>query len=438
LAETIYDADTGTYTTIEVPTSDLTQDRATVGATKLLRSGTELSLSTAATRRDSNSTTVVGSQVLSATDRYDTSLTARVVQPLLQGAWSGINLARLRQAQSVLAEEQLRSRAQAADVTLAAQQAYWTLSHAYARRDLLGSSVEAAQQLVDEMQARADRGLATPIDLLQAQAELAQRKEDLIQAEVAIGTAGDELAEAMGGLLDQGGVGYTPVVAELPRGEVPLAAFQGVWPRVLEEDFDARIQQEAIARNDLDRIIAEDMHKPRLDAYAQGSLLGVDESGPGRAYGDAARREGHSWSAGVEFSVPWGRREGLARSRQADLIVEQAKIRLIQIKQDLYKRARLAWRTVNAGNERLKAARARLEFEDGAYDQARARYDRGLTSFRELLEARRDLDSARSVYIDVLRDLAIARGALARMDGSLFEQIDFSHNPAPATDAPQE
>jgi len=406
----------------ETQASQYEQDNVTVGASKRVSTGATATLETSLTRTESNAA------VVRAGEQFDTALTLRLVQPLLQGAWSGANLARLRQAESRLAEEQLRLRGRAMDLTLEVTRRYWTLSHAYARRDLLLSALEAAQALVDEMQARADRGLATPIDLLQAQAQLASRKEDLILAETAIADAGDALAEAMGNLLRDPGTGFTPEVADLPLTEVQMGDFQKIWVQVLIEDLDTRIQELAIERSDLQRLIELNARRARLDAYAEGSLQGNDEGRAGRAYRNALSHDGHAWSAGVQFSVPWGQREGIARVRQAELLIEQAKTRLIELKQDLYKRARAAWRNVDAGNERLRAARTRVEFEENAYAQARARYDRGLSSFRELLEARRDLDTARLVLVDVLRDLAIARSSVARLDGSLFQQLG---NPLP-------
>lgn len=438
LPDTVYDPVTDSLVTVEQSNSVVKRDRLTVSASKQLATGASVTLSTTTSRTSSDASYVLGDQVISAAERHDSTLAARVVQPLLQGAWSGVNLARLRQAQSQLAEERLRLRSRALDVTESVTQRYWALSHAYAQRDLLQSSLEAAQALVNEMEARAERGLATPIDLLQAQALLAERKEAHIQAQNAIADAGDELSQLMGNLLGGTDMWETPAVLPLPRGEVPMVPFATVWPRVLREDLDTQIQEEAIARNDLQRLIDNDARKMRLDAYAEGALVGVSDGSVGRAYGSAIDRDGHEWSAGLQFSIPWGQRDGIARARRADMVLQQAKIYLIELKQDLYKRARNSWRTLDAGNERLKAARAQVEFQDNAYAQAKARYDRGLSSFRDLLEAQRDLDTARMTYIGVLRDLAVAKSALARLDGSLFETLQFSQSQVPGAGAPQE
>ena len=77
--------------------------------------------------------------------------------------------------------------------TAAVKQAYWTLKATLANVTVQQRSLELAQELVRQNKARVDIGQTPPLDLLQAEAEVAQRRENLIRANTAVGDAEDRL-----------------------------------------------------------------------------------------------------------------------------------------------------------------------------------------------------------------------------------------------------
>jgi outer membrane protein len=75
----------------------------------------------------------------------------------------------------------------------AVKQAYWTLKALLANVTVQQRSLELAQELVRQNKVRVDVGQAPPLDLVQAEAEVAQRRESLIRANTAAGDAEDHL-----------------------------------------------------------------------------------------------------------------------------------------------------------------------------------------------------------------------------------------------------
>jgi len=73
------------------------------------------------------------------------------------------------------------------------KQAYWTLKATLANVTVQQRSLELAQELVRQNKGRVDIGQTPPLDLLQAEAEVAQRRENLIRANAAAGDAEDHL-----------------------------------------------------------------------------------------------------------------------------------------------------------------------------------------------------------------------------------------------------
>ena len=92
-----------------------------------------------------------------------------------------------------LESSELRVRESVVQTTAAVKQAYWTLKATLANVTLQQRSLELAQELVRQNKARVDVGQTPPLDLLQAEAEVAQRRENLIRANTAAGDAEDRL-----------------------------------------------------------------------------------------------------------------------------------------------------------------------------------------------------------------------------------------------------
>src|SRR5690606_9820486 len=103
------------------------------------------------------------------------------------------------------------------DLLQATELAYWELADAYARRRLRQSNVELSSRILSEAQERERLGLATRLEVLQAEANLAQSNEEIIRADRAISEAADGLLATMG-VLDEATVLTTaPEVQALPE-----------------------------------------------------------------------------------------------------------------------------------------------------------------------------------------------------------------------------
>ena len=92
-----------------------------------------------------------------------------------------------------LESSELRVRESVVQTTAAVKQAYWTLKATLANVTVQQRSLELAQELARQNKTRVDVGQTPPLDLLQAEAEVAQRRENLIRANTAAGDAEDRL-----------------------------------------------------------------------------------------------------------------------------------------------------------------------------------------------------------------------------------------------------
>ncbi len=120
---------------------------------------------------------------------FTSTLTASYVQPLLRDF--GIDNIRqqiaIAQINRDIGAETLR--ATIAQTIANVRNAYWELVFARAAVDVAQRSLDLAQKLVEDNQARVEVGTLAPIDVVQAEAEAANRRQTVAQVEATLATA---------------------------------------------------------------------------------------------------------------------------------------------------------------------------------------------------------------------------------------------------------
>jgi len=340
-------------------------------------------------------------------------------QPLLRGAGRTVASADLIRAVSDLMVARLDLRDRALRVAADAETAYWALAAAQAKAALRRSSLEAADSVLAEADERARVGLGTELEVLQARARRAAQRQSLLVARQAVEEAEDTLMTRLGVLPESRPALVTFRVETLPADEPAPMEWSQLLGEVLAGDPGLSRVMETIDQRERDRRVAGNTIKPRLDFVASAGLLGVD----GRAV-DAVTsglsRDGDRWSAGVEFSMPLGQRDGRARERAARARLAQAEADLAAYRQDLVSEVRARWRAVVLGRERLEADRASADANRRAFEQARARLASGLATVRDVLEAQSNLDVAESTLLDTQLELRRSAIILDRLAGRLL------------------
>lgn len=393
-----------------------------LAANKAFSTGTEVTLSTNLNRSSSNSSNALLNPDYSAETRIN------LRQPLLKGFGQKVNLAPLARA---IARDYL-TRLQIRDAALAliaeTETRYWALAVARQEVTLRQSTLDLAQTLLDEIRERHKVGLATKVDELQALAEVATAQESLLVAKKNADDAQDELLRILGTLPD---TSQSPIlwqqyeVAPLPQDTPQLEAFGIILGRALEHDLNSAIQKENLSIRRIESTEARNNRLPQLDLAASGAYLGRDNDF-GTAYQNVSTQDGYNWSLGLEISIPWELRAERARYRQAQIREKQAQQSLEDIRQQLVLNVRQAWRSVQIQQERLTSAEAAHKLRAEAYIQELARYETGISTVRNTLQAQRDLDDASLRALRARQALINARIELTRLDHTLLDTHGFS------------
>ncbi|GHC11166.1 hypothetical protein GCM10007047_30590 [Cerasicoccus arenae] len=388
-----------------------------LGVGKRFTTGTEVALETRLNRGTTNSTNAL------LNPDFSSRLGFEVRQPLLAGFGEAVNLAAVTRAQIGLRSSRLTVRREVLDLIANVEIAYWNLAAARQRQALFISNLRLAKSLLEENIERERVGLATRLDVLQAEASLAARSEEVILSQETADNAEDRLRSVLGILYSET---LQPLDVEpLPENDPLLPPFRESVTGALASDMESQIQLELIGQLEVDRVVATNNTLPDLDVYAGAGILGR-ESNATVAYQSAFETRGYDWNVGLELSLPWGMRAEEARLRSSVRSIYRAETQLAEIQQELLRRLRLAWRSIASGRERLATTRASLRLNAESFEQERARYDAGLSNFRNVLEAQRDFDDAKLRHLSALYDLREAVVLLARLDGRLLARHGFT------------
>lgn len=332
-----------------------------------------------------------------------------ISQPLLRDRKMDLARQQTIVAKRNLESSELRVRESAVQTTAAVKQAYWTLKATMANVMVQQRSLELAEELVRQNKARVDVGQTPPLDLLQTEAEVAQRRENLIRAKSAVGDAEDRLRRL---IMDPADASFWRVRLD-PTDE---PAFGSVLPdvdAVAAGTFSERYDLER-ARKDLQNIVTSveflnDQKLPdvRLETSYRGnglggtrflrtgefpgSIIGTTRRSYGSVLGQAFDNSYPTWSVGLTVSYSLGRSFEEAGLARAQVERRQATRRIASLQLDIAETLRLAVRQVHSTAERIEATRAGATVARQRLDVEQRRYEVGLSTSFLVTQAQRDL-----------------------------------------------
>jgi outer membrane protein len=304
---------------------------------------------------------------------------------------------------------ELRFRESVVQTVAAVKQAYWTLKATLANVTVQQRSLELAQELARQNKVRVDAGQIPPLDLVQAEAEIAQRRENLIGARTTAADAEDRLRRL---IMDPGDVSFwrtsvDPV--EEPAGRGPLPDVDAAVATALNERYDlARAGRELEnARTNVEFLSNQKLPDVRLETSYRGSGLGGTQllrtgDFPGvvtgtrsrslaDALGQAFTPDYPTWSFGVTVNYPIGRSFEEASLARAEVERRQVAQRIASLRLETAESIRQAGRQIQSNTERVDAAHAGATLAEQRLDAEQRRFEVGLSTTFLVTQAQRDL-----------------------------------------------
>jgi len=291
----------------------------------------------------------------------------------------------------------------------AVKQAYWTLEANVANVSVQQRSLELAQELARQNRVRVDAGQIPPLDLVQAEAEVAARRENLIRASTAAEDAEDRLRRLIMDPSDQlfWRVRLNPI--EEPPERLPLPDVDAAVAAAMSGRYDITRAGHDLenTRTNVEFLKNQKLPDVRLETSYRGSglagteflrtggfpgvLTGTRSTSFGDALGQAFTPDYPTWSLGVTVSYPIGRSYEEASLTRAQIEERQLGQRIASLRLEAAETIRQAARQIKSAAERVDAARAGAELAEQRYDAEQRRFDVGLSTTFLVTQAQRDL-----------------------------------------------
>ena len=386
-------------------------ERIEGGLRQQLPTGTNLELSVQSSRTDRLGDTAT------SPEQYSSRAGVTLTQALLRGGRIDSNLASLRQAEidTLASVYELRGFAEA--LVAEVEAAYWDYVLAGERVRIFSEALDVAEQQLDETRRRIQVGDRPETDETAAQAEVALRRQGLIDARNQRessrlgllrlmnppGASWDTSVEAQ----DQ------PEVLDLPLGEVGEHVLLG---RRLRPDInEARLR---IRRSELEIVRTRDGMLPRLDFFVTLGKTGYADS-----FGSSWRDldgPGYDFQAGIQAEMPLFRRAEQARSDRAGFNRDQAVQAVANMRQMVDLDVRNAWLEVERTREQVEAVAVTRRLQEEVLRAEQARFEVGETTAIVVAQAQRDLLESRLEEIDAAASWRQAVTELHRQSGTLL------------------
>ena len=358
----------------------------------------------------------------SGSDRAPDQHTARVgltaTQALLQGLSPEANLASIRQARldGLISEFELRGFTET--LVASVEQAYWDVVLARREIEIFERSLEVAQQQQAEVERRVEVGVLAEVELAASRAEVALRREALINAR-----ANHEARRlVLLRLLNPPGPMMWDRVLELDEvpGEldVELDAVEShvaLGERLRTDLNEARLRLE---RGRLEVVQTRNGLLPRLDLFVSLGKTGFADSF-GSAWGDLDG-SGYDATVGVNFEQPLGNRAARAQDTIARVSRQQAAEALGNIQQLVQFDVRRAHLEVGRTREQIAATVATRELREQTLGVEEEKFRVGTSTALLVAQAQRDLLESRIAEVRALVQHRQALIDLYRLEGSLL------------------
>jgi outer membrane protein TolC len=377
---------------------------------------------TGTTRLNRNERTQASSSTLNPAYNSDVGLSVR--QPLLKGAGTSINNAALERARLGTARARADFAAQVFTVVRDVEVAYSNLALAREQVGIRSFSLEVRKKLYEENRARREAGVATDLEVLQAEVGVATAARDLLLARQTARDREDELLRLLGQETFENPVG--PVA--LPPINEPVIDLAASLARARANTPEYASALASIRQQEIDVASAKNARLPQLDLGAQAGYNSTDATAKD-ATTNLWSGDGYNWQVDLSLSFPWGFREERARLRQARAGRDREELRLAQIEQQILVSVRNAVRALETGAENLRLSTLAAQLSGREYEVEKARYDSGLSTFRRVQETQEAFDQAKLSELQAKVSLRTAQANLDRLEGNAAERYRITLAP---------
>ena len=363
-----------------------------------------------------------GSRTSTGGELDSARLGVSVTQSLLKGAPVAVNLASLRQARLDTLASEYELRGFAETLVADAEQKYWDVVLAERSMQIVSNSVILAGQRIEETRERIRVGALPAVELAAAEAELAVRREGLIDAAGNLDTSRLQLLRFLG---PPGSNGWSASLTltdapllppDLSRLESPDRHAE-VALRLRPEMNQARL---SLQRGELEVVKTRNGLLPRLDLFVNLAKTGYADSFGGTP--GHLKDSTYDAEIGVTFEQALGNRAARAAHERASLSLAQGAESLANLGQLVQLDIRTAYVDLVRARQQVEATAATRKLQEEARNAELAKFQVGKSTSFLVAQAERDLLAGQLAEVQAVVGCLKSLVNFYRLEGSLLER----------------
>jgi outer membrane protein TolC len=300
--------------------------------------------------------------------------------------------------------------------------AYWDLKYAMANLEVQRQSLDLARQTLKDNRTRVEVGTMAPIDIVEAESEVARNEEAVIVAEAGIKQAEDALRALIFDPATPAFWTMTLDPVDAPVMSQPPIDVDGAVRTALDKRTD--LQQ---ARKNLDTVddnikyyknqllpqltLQADVNTAGLGGtqFLRGSgfpppVIGEVDRGYGNVLGDSFTFDYPTWTFAVNVSYPLGKSTTEATLARTRIEKTQGELSVKNLELQVGTQVRNLGRNVNTNLKRIEATRATRQLNERRLEAEQKKFAVGTSTSFLVFQAQRDLATARANELKAIVD----------------------------------
>jgi len=354
--------------------------------------------------------------------RYEaqTRLGLTFTQALMRGRGAETNLAKLRQSslETQISEYELRGFAEL--LVAEVEQAYWDYALSLRKIEIVEESLKVAEQQLAETKEMIIIGTMAESEMAAVQAEVAEQKQEIIDAKSAREMAKLRLVR----LLNPPGVDpWSREIKPIHPPELPEATIEeinrhlAVAMKMRPEINQARLN---FQKGEIEIARTKNGLLPVMNLFITLGKSGYAESFSGSV--DDMTGHGYDMGMGIRVEYPLFNRDAEATHRRATLELEQSGKALDNLSQIIQLDVRKAYIEVERTRKQIAASSATRKFQEEKLRIETEKFRVGRSTNFMVAQAQRDLLLSRIDEVEAVVDYLKALVDFYRQEGSLLER----------------
>ena len=384
--------------------------------------------------------------------QYSGELVLSLTQPLLRdfGIETGESMIKIATLNSQVSENEFKS--QVMDILYQIESYYWELYFRIHDMKSKNKSLKRANDLLREFKIRIKAGTLAPIEIYQAEAEVALRTEDVIIAQASVKKAEDNIKSALNLYQDNKYWDTIIIPTDTTYTEKNIPSLNDCIKTALKNRPDFEQAKLNLKASNIQVKYSKNQTLPRIDligsigtyglagrpqdtsgSFGPAWLMGKSEPSPWDGHWDdvydrMADADYYSYTIGIKIEFPLENRLAKSQHSKARIQALQAVTNLKNKENLIINDVRAAIRYIETSKKVIDTANASFRLAKEKLSAEEKKYKVGMSTTHDLLEFQEDLSKAESSLSYAQSEHSKSLSNLSRIMGTLLDKKGLTLN----------